>query len=103
MKLKNISDKILKSLNIKDFKYIELPSIIETNHIVQRSGEDFRKFIFSFYSQDGKELWLRPDLTIASCLQYLDKKIKKKAKLFYQCQAYRKNIKFHDKLVCVIL
>ena len=99
MKLKNISDKILKSLNIKDFKYIELPSIIETNHIVQRSGEDFRKFIFSFYSQDGKELCLRPDLTIASCLQYLDKKIKKKAKLFYKGQAYRKNLKFNESII----
>ena len=64
MKLKNMYNKIFKSLSAQDFKYVELPSIIETNHIVQRSGEDFRKYIFSFYNQEGKELCLRPDLTI---------------------------------------
>ena len=49
MKSKNLSDKILRSVKSKGFKYIELPSVIETNHIVQRSGESFRKFIFSFH------------------------------------------------------
>jgi len=47
MKSKNLSEKILKSVKTKGFKYIGLPSVIETNHIVQRSGENFRKFIFS--------------------------------------------------------
>ena len=48
MKSKNLSEKILRSVKSKGFKYIELPSVVETNHIVQRSGENFRKFIFSF-------------------------------------------------------
>jgi ATP phosphoribosyltransferase regulatory subunit len=91
MKLKNLSEKILKTLKLKGFKHIELDSIIETNHIVQRSGENFRKYIFSFYDQEGKELCLRPDLTIASCLKYLDKKPKTKVKLFYSGEAYRKS------------
>tara|TARA_Y100001970_G_scaffold279528_1_gene387042 strand:- start:479 stop:1528 length:1050 start_codon:yes stop_codon:yes gene_type:complete len=99
MKLKNISNKILKSFNSRKFKYIELPSIIETNHIVQRSGENFRKYIFSFYDQEGKELCLRPDLTIVSCLQYLEKKIKTRAKLFYEGQAYRKNQNFKQSII----
>ena len=64
--IKNLSDKILRSIKSKGFKYIQLPSVIETNHIVQRSGESFRKFIFSFINQSGNELCLRPDLTIAS-------------------------------------
>ncbi len=72
MKSKNLSDKILRSIKSKGFKYIQLPSVIETNHIVQRSGESFRKFIFSFTDQSGNELCLRPDLTIASCLRYLE-------------------------------
>ena len=55
MKSKNLSDKILRSVQSKGFKYIELPSVIETNHIVQRSGESFRKFIFSFTDQTGNE------------------------------------------------
>ena len=99
MKLKNMYNKIFKSLSAQNFKYIELPSIIETNHIVQRSGEDFRKYIFSFYNQEGKELCLRPDLTIASCLQYLKNKSKNKAKLFYKGEAYRKTLKFNDSII----
>ena len=66
MKSKNLSEKILRSVKSKGFKYIDLPSVIETNHILQRSGESFRKYIFSFIDQNGSELCLRPDLTIAS-------------------------------------
>ena len=67
MKSKNLSENILRSVKSKCFKYIELPSVIEASHIVQRSGESFRKFIFLFTDQTGNELCLRPDLTIASC------------------------------------
>ena len=42
MKSKNLSDKILRSVQSKGFKYIDLPSVIETNHIVQRSGESLQ-------------------------------------------------------------
>ena len=90
MKSKNLSEKILRSVKSKGFKYIELPSVIEANHIVQRSGENFRKFMFSFTDINGKELCLRPDLTIASCLRYLDENLKGKEKIFYSGQAYRK-------------
>ena len=76
MKSKNLSEKILRSVKSKGFKYIELPSVIEANHIVQRSGENFRKFIFSFIDQNGSELCLRPDLTIVSCLRYLENNLK---------------------------
>ena len=91
MKSKNLSEKILKTVKSKGFKYIELPSVIETNHIVQRSGENFRKFIFSFIDQNGNELCLRPDLTIVSCLRYLENNFKGKEKIFYCGQAYRKS------------
>ena len=90
MKSKNLSEKILRSVKSEGFKYIELPSVIEANHIVQRSGENFRKFMFSFTDINGKELCLRPDLTIASCLRYLEEKLKGKEKIFYSGQAYRK-------------
>ena len=90
MKSKNLSEKILRSVKSKGFKYIELPSVIEANHIVQRSGENFRKFMFSFTDINGKELCLRPDLTITSCLRYLEEELKGKEKIFYSGQAYRK-------------
>jgi ATP phosphoribosyltransferase regulatory subunit len=82
MKSKNLSENILRSVKSKGFKYINLPSVIEANHIVQRSGENFRKFIFSFIDQNGSELCLRPDLTIASCLRYLENNLKGKEKYF---------------------
>ena len=60
MKSKNLSENIFKSVRSKGFNYIELDSVIETNHIVERSGESFRRFIFSFNDQNGNELCLRP-------------------------------------------
>jgi ATP phosphoribosyltransferase regulatory subunit len=99
MKSKNLSEKILRSVKVKGFKYIELPSVIETNHIVQRSGENFRKFIFSFIDQNGKELCLRPDLTIVSCLRYLENNLRGKEKIFYSGQAYRKSQNKKDSII----
>ena len=99
MKSKNLSENILKSVRSKGFKYIELDSVIETNHIVERSGESFRRFIFSFNDQNGNELCLRPDLTIASCLRYLNEKIKGTAKVHYYGQAFRKNLNKTDPII----
>ena len=99
MKSKNLSESILRSVKSKGFKYIDLPSVIEANHIVQRSGENFRKFIFSFIDQNGSELCLRPDLTIASCLRYLESNLKGKEKIFYSGQAYRKSQNKKDSII----
>jgi ATP phosphoribosyltransferase regulatory subunit len=99
MKSKNLSEKILRLVKSKGFKYIELPSVVEANHIVQRSGENFRKFIFSFIDQNGTELCLRPDLTIASCLRYLENNLRGKEKIFYSGQAYRKSNNKKDSII----
>ena len=99
MKSKNLSENILRSVKSKGFKYIDLPSVIEANHIVQRSGENFRKFIFSFTDQNGSELCLRPDLTIVSCLRYLENNFKGKEKIFYSGQAYRKSQNKKDSII----
>ena len=99
MKSKNLSEKILRSVRSKGFKYIELDSVIEANHIVQRSGENFKKFIFSFIDHNGTELCLRPDLTIASCLRYLENNLKGKEKIFYSGEAYRKSPNRKDSII----
>ncbi len=99
MKSKNLSESILRSVKSKGFKYIDLPSVIEANHIVQRSGENFRKFIFSFTDQNGSELCLRPDLTIVSCLRYLENNLKGKEKIYYSGQAYRKSQNKKDSII----
>ena len=99
MKSKNLSENILKSVRSKGFNHIELDSVIETNHIVERSGESFRRFIFSFNDQNGNELCLRPDLTIASCLKYLNDKAKGTRKVFYNGQAFRKTLNRTDPII----
>ena len=99
MKSINLSEKILRSVRSKGFKYIELESVIEANHIVQRSGENFRKFIFSFIDHNGNELCLRPDLTIASCLRYLENNLKGEEKIFYSGEAYRKSQNRKDSII----
>ncbi len=99
MKLKNSSEKILKDIKSKGFKFIELDSVIETNHIVERSGENFRRFIFSFNDQHGNELCLRPDLTIASCIRYLNERINKTEKVVYSGQAFRKTFYRNDPII----
>ena len=99
MKSKNLSENILRSVKSKGFKYVDLPSVIESNHIVQRSGESFRKFIFSFTDQNGSELCLRPDLTIVSCLRYLENNLRGKEKIFYSGQAYRKSQNKKDSII----
>ena len=55
--------------------------------------------MFSFSDINGKELCLRPDLTIASCLRYLEGNLKGKEKIFYSGQAYRKAQIKKDKII----
>ena len=74
MKSKSLSNKILKTIKSRGFKFIELPSVIEADHILQRSGENFRKYLFSFYNSDAQELTLIPDLSISSILRYAQSK-----------------------------
>ena len=90
MKSKKLSENILKAVKLRGFKYIELDAVIDADQIIQRSGENFRQYMFSFQDSNGKEMCLRPDLTIVSCLRFLKKKSKTKEKIFYSGQAFRK-------------
>ena len=86
MKSENLS-KILKS---RGFKNIELDSIIETKHILKRSGGNFRQYLFSFYDQNNTEYSLRSDLSIASVLKLIKDKTQNKIKCSYSGEVYRK-------------
>jgi ATP phosphoribosyltransferase regulatory subunit len=90
MKSKKLSENILKVVKSRGYKYIELDAVIGADQIIQRSGENFRQYMFSFQDPNGNEMCLRPDLTIASCLRYLKNKTKVKEKIFYSGQAFRK-------------
>ena len=90
MKSKKIFENILKAVKSRGYKYIELEAVIDANQIIQRSGENFRQYMFSFQDPNGNEMCLRPDLTIASCLRYLKNKTNTKEMIFYSGQAFRK-------------
>ena len=99
MKSKNLSENILKVIKSNGYKYIDLDTVIDTNLILERSGENFRRFIFSFNDQLGNELCLRPDLTIASCVRYLNNNKKTSEKIFYSGQAFRKGLNKKDSVI----
>ena len=99
MKSKNLSENILKVIKSNGYKYIDLDTVIDTNLILERSGENFKRFIFSFNDQLGNELCLRPDLTIASCVRYLDQNKKTSEKIFYSGQAFRKGLNKKDSVI----
>ena len=99
MKSKNLSEDILKIIKSNGYKYIDLDTVIDTNLILERSGESFKRFIFSFNDQLGNELCLRPDLTIASCVRYLNHNKKTSEKIFYSGQAFRKGLNKKDSVI----
>ena len=99
MKSKKLSENILKAVKSRGFKYIELDAVIDADQIIQRSGENFRQYMFSFQDSSGNEMCLRPDLTIVSCLRYLKKKSKTKEKIYYSGQAFRKAGDKKDKII----
>jgi len=90
MKSKKLYENILKAVKSRGYKYIELDAVISADQIIQRSGENFRQYMFSFQDPNGNEMCLRPDLTIVSCLRYLKNKTKTREKIFYSGQAFRK-------------
>ena len=99
MKSKNLSKKILRLIKSKGFNNIELEPVLETKYILQRSGENFKRLLFSFYDLNGKELCLRPDLTISSVLRFVQNKSNKKQKVFYSGEAFRKTYRKQDSII----
>ncbi len=99
MKLKNYSENIIKIFKQDGFVLSEPDVLLDSEHIIQRSGENFRKSMLTFEDDTGKNMCLRPDLTIASCIKYLKDNSKKNSKIFYSGQAYRRSSNNKDKVI----
>ena len=97
MKSKKLSDQIIKIFKANGFVLSEPDVLLDSEYIIQRSGENFRRSILAFENEDGKVMCLRPDLTVASCIKFLEKK--SKSKIYYSGQAYRRNNKKGSDLV----
>jgi len=99
MKSKNYSENIIKVFKKDGFILSEPDVLLDSDYIIQRSGENFRKLMLTFEDDSGKSVCLRPDLTVASCIKYLKDNPKKKTKIFYFGQAYRRSNSLKDKVI----
>ena len=89
MKLKKLSENIIKTFKSNGFVLSEPDVLLDSNYIIERSGEKFRSSMLTFDREDGKTMCLRPDLTVASCINFLQKK--SSSKIYYSGQAYRRS------------
>ena len=99
MKSKKYSENIIKVFKKEGFVLSEPDVLLDSDYIIQRSGENFRKLMLSFEDDSGKSMCLRPDLTIASCIKYLKDQSRKNSKVFYSGQAYRRSNNSKDKII----
>ena len=89
MKSKKLSEAIIKTFKTNGFVLSEPDVLLDSDYIIERSGEKFRNSMLAFEREDGKIMCLRPDLTVASCISFLQKK--SSSKIYYSGQAYRRS------------
>ncbi len=89
MKSKKLSEVIIRTFKSNGFTLSEPDVLLDSDYIIERSGEKFRSSMLTFEREDGKVMCLRPDLTVASCIGYLQKK--SPSKIYYSGQAYRRS------------
>ena len=74
----------------RGFNYVELPLVHDADIFYETSGETIRKEMFSFSDKSGKEKCLRPDLTVPTCLSFIENQSKNdNAKLCYSGPVFR--------------
>ena len=88
MRSKKLSEIIIKTFKNNGFVLSEPDVLLDSDYIIERSGEKFRSLMLTFDNEDGKKMCLRPDLTVASCISFLQKK--SSSKIYYSGQAYRR-------------
>ncbi len=99
MKSKSYSEKIINVFKKDGFARSEPDVLLDSEYIIQRSGENFRKLMLTFEDDTGKSMCLRPDLTVASCIKYLKENSKVTSKIFYSGQAYRRSSNPKEKII----
>ena len=86
--IKKLSEIIIKTFKSNGFVLSEPDVLLESDYIIERSGEKFRSSMLTF-NRRWKNDVLRPDLTVASCISFLQKKTS--SKIYYSGQAYRRS------------
>ena len=65
MKSKKLSKVIIKTFKANGFVLLEPDVLLDSDYIIERSGEKFRSSMLTFDREDGITMRLRPDLTVA--------------------------------------
>ncbi len=103
----DLSKKILSNFKKNKFNFTDLDLLIDTNLLTERSGEQFKKFTLTYKDLFGKEISLRPDLTVSTALKYIQEKKNKEEKYCYYGSAYRLDkegdLKVFDQIGCEII
>mgnify|MGYP001238236256 FL=1 len=89
MKSKKLSETIIKTFKSNGFVLSEPDVLLDSDYIIERSGEKFRSSMLTFEREDGKTMCLRPDLTVASCIGFLQNR--SPSKIYYSGQAYKRS------------
>ena len=99
MKSKKLSDKIIKTFKRNGFELTDPDVLLDSEYIIQRSGENFRRSMLTFENEDGKMMCLRPDLTVASCIKFLEKYYYKNKNDVRICLHTSQTSKHHDMII----
>tara|TARA_B100001245_G_scaffold206481_1_gene168506 strand:+ start:311 stop:1666 length:1356 start_codon:yes stop_codon:yes gene_type:complete len=80
--LSGTSLSIVKHLSTDGFNLIDPPVLVSADKVLDRMGENLADRLFILSDQEGLRLCLRPDLTIPTCLYYLDRGFTGEKKLY---------------------
>jgi len=87
----DFSKKLFKLFKGFKYEFFQPSLFVNTDYLIERSGENFRDQAYSFQDEIGKNFSLRTDLTLSVCLNYLKNKLKAEKKFFYFDDVFRKN------------
>ena len=103
----DFSKKILNFFKKRKFNFTDLDLLIDTSLLTDRSGEQFKKSTLTYRDLLGKEVSLRPDLTVSTALKYIQEKKNKEERFCYYGTAYRLDkkgdLKVFDQLGCELI
>ena len=87
--LEDQSDAVLATFARAAYSRVEPPILQPADAFLDRSGEEIRRRTFVLTDPSGRELCLRPDLTIPVCRMHLESRGRFPARLAYHGPAFR--------------
>ena len=70
--LSEVSVSIMENLVSEEFELIDPPILVSADKVLDRLGENIADRLYIFSDPAGTRLCLRPDLTIPTCIHYLN-------------------------------